>query len=503
MRGVPVKPYLRLADNQVSLIHRGSMKILMDPGVLVYSEEAADIFDRGGAVVSAGGCGDGSWTVKIPEKMVWAALETAPRKIRLGARDPKNALDLDGKEPRLYFGSGSESNFFLETKLEAFVKKDDPSCEAVFPTYTKRRGKLADLCAAARLGENLEHLDFFIRPVNVQDEDIHEYNKDVNKFFACLDNITKHVMSGLTDLGQLDNVINMAEIIAGGKEKLRKNPLISFITCVTKSPLQLVGDAAARMLAVNRLKMPVVISSSPQGGSTAPIEETGIVMQINAEILSAVVLSQLAAEGAPVIYGSVPVRARMDNLHDMYGAPEFNQYNVSCIQMARYYGLPCYSTGGVADAKVPGIQAAVEKMFSHLYVSRGGPHLLHYAFGLLEETQTFCPEQAVLDNEHIGMVKLVLQEPEVDEEQIKYCLDVVRKTMQTPQRLFARYARKRLHSGKMYLNYPFEGGEERDETMLKVKEETDKLLSMPSKRLPEEIRNRIFAEVPGLVERLR
>lgn len=66
---------------------------------------------------------------------------------------------------------------------------------------------VADLCAAARLGEQLEHLDFFIRPANIQDSDITEETKDVNKFYACLNNMTKHVMAGLTDLNQLDNVI--------------------------------------------------------------------------------------------------------------------------------------------------------------------------------------------------------------------------------------------------------------------------------------------------------
>ena len=75
---------------------------------------------------------------------------------------------------------------------------------------------LKDLCQAAHLCEHLDNLDGFIRPVNIQDEDITEENKDVNKFFASLNNTTKHVMSGLTDLSQLDSVIRMAEIVAGG-----------------------------------------------------------------------------------------------------------------------------------------------------------------------------------------------------------------------------------------------------------------------------------------------
>ena len=66
----------------------------------------------------------------------------------------------------------------------------------------------------------------------------------MNKYFASLNNTTKHVMAGLTDLTQLDNVVNMARIIAGGEQQLRDNPIISFITCLVKSPLQFVHDHA-------------------------------------------------------------------------------------------------------------------------------------------------------------------------------------------------------------------------------------------------------------------
>jgi trimethylamine--corrinoid protein Co-methyltransferase len=82
----------------------------------------------------------------------------------------------------------------------------------------------------------------YFRTVNILGYDITPQNKDVNKFFASLNNTTKHVMSGLTSLDQLENVIRMAEIIAGGPEKLKENPVISLITCLVKSPLQFVDD---------------------------------------------------------------------------------------------------------------------------------------------------------------------------------------------------------------------------------------------------------------------
>jgi trimethylamine--corrinoid protein Co-methyltransferase len=161
-------------------------------------------------------------------------------------------------------------------------------------------------------------------------------------------------MSGLTTLGQLDNVVKMAEIIAGGADKLKENPIISFITCLVKSPLQFVDDTTETYIELCKRGLPVVVSSSPQAGTSAPIKEAGILAQINAEVLAGITLGQLVNPGTPVLYGSVPVRARMDTLGDSYGSIETAQYNVDCAQLARFYNLPNYSTSGVCDSKVPG-----------------------------------------------------------------------------------------------------------------------------------------------------
>ncbi len=497
------KTYHRLQPGAVKLIHDTSMSVLDNPGVLVFHEEAAGLLSAAGAVVKRASAEPGAWQARISEKMVWEAVEKAPQTVRLGSRRPENILTLDGNCPGVYFGSGSESNYILKMKMTSYLSADEPQEERMLPRFTRHRGTVADLCRAAHLGEHLENLDFFIRPVNIQDEDITVTNKDVNMFFACLDHTARHVMAGLNDVEQLDNVLRMAAMVAGGMEALRDNPLISFISCVTKSPLQMVVGAVDRLIAVNRAGLPIVISSSPQGGSTAPIDELGMVSQINAEILSGVVLSQAARAGAPVIYGSVPVRARMDNLHDMYGAPEFSRYNVSCVQMARYYGLPCYSTGGLSDAPVPGIQATLEKTLSHLFVTQSGPHLLHYAFGLLAETQTFSFEQAVLDNQHIGMIKMILREMLFTEEKAGQNLKIIREVMDSPYRIFSRYARRSIRCGELFMSYPFAGGDTGDDTYFLAQEKVAEIDGLPRVGLPRQIREEICREVPGILDRLK
>jgi trimethylamine--corrinoid protein Co-methyltransferase len=372
--------------------------------------------------------------------------------------------------------------------MEDFVSEKDPSRKRRLAVFTEERGTVERLCTAARLAEQLENLDFFIRPVNIQDEDITPENHDVNKFYASLSNITKHVMAGLTSIEQLDNVVRMAEILAGGKEALKENPIVSFITCTVKSPMEMVDDATEKLIHFSRRGLPFVVSSSPQGGSTAPVQEGGMVSQINAEILSGVALSQMVNPGAPVIYGSVPVRARMDNLHDMYGAPEFNQYNVDCVQMARHYRIPCYSTAGVADSSSPGMQASIEKLFTHVPIAMSGAH---------------CPAQAVLDNQHIGMIKMFLSAPRLGGEDMDKMFEQIKKVLGSKQKLYVRFARKGLRDGSIYPHYPFEADGTSDGVIEKALTKLEELLSKPVKGVSKEQEDQVFSEVPGIVERLR
>lgn len=438
----------------------------------------------------------------MPSGLIQEAIDQVPSQVVLGAREPANRLLLDAQVPRVYFGSGSEANIWLETELEEVVSVRDSSRAYTIPYYKELRGTTALLGRAARICEQLEHLDFFIRPLNIQDPEITPDNHDVNKFFACLNNITKHVQAGLTSLEKLDDVIRMVEIVAGGSKALRENPIISFITCVFKSPLQIVDETANKVFAVVNSGLPLVISSSPQGGSTAPIEEAGMVAQINAEILAGIALTQLIKEGAPVLYGSVPVRSRMDDLHDLYGCPEFNQYNISCVQMARFYDIPCYSSAGVGDANVPGIQATFEKLFTHLYMAMSGAQYIHYAFGLLNRTNSFCPVQAVLDNEQIGLIKHCLRASQINADSIEEALKTISKVMSSSHKLFARHSRKAMHAGDVSNPYQFEDREMQDNVVKNALHYMEEIEKRPAKHLDSDLVERIHNDVPGLLDSL-
>lgn len=497
------RPIERLSRKQIDDIHRTSMDILNDPGLICYNKKAASVFAEAGAPVSAlEGSTPPAHIVRIPEKLVRNALYSAPSTIVLGARDPDNALAMHGKEPRVYFVTGSEANVWVDVEFQTYQKKSDHSREIRVAEFTPRRGTLDDLCRSAHVSEYLDTLDGFIRNVNVQDSDITEENKDVNKIFASLDHTTKHVMVGLTQQKQLDNVLAMASIIAGGDEALRENPLLSFITCLVKSPLQFVDDTTQSFMDICRRGIPVVVSSSPQAGTTAPIMEAGITAQINAEVLAGITLGQLVNPGTPIIYGTVPVRTRMDNLSDSYGAIETSQYNIDCAQIARYYGIPNYSTAGVCDPAFPGQQSTVERLFSNILVTLSGPQYLHCAYGLLECNSSFSLLQAVIDDAHFGMIRHFLKEPRMDGNELGAVVGQIRGVMDSPQKLFIRHVRKILRSGLLSPPYPFEGVGHDDDVFFRAHERMEELLARPARHIEREKTERIFREIPGLLPRL-
>ena len=203
-----------------------------------------------------------------------------------------------------------------------------------------------------------------------------------------------------------------------------------------------------------------------------------------------------------MLYGCVPVRARLDNLNDSYSAPETSQYNIDCVQIARFYKLPCYSTAGVCDTKTPGMQTAIERLFSDILVTLSGPQYLHCAYGLLDGNSTFCPLQAVLDDAHFNMIKFFLRPPQVDQAEIDETVKQIKEVVATPQKLYVRYIRPLLRSGQLSMPYPFEGDGTTDNVLALAYVKMQELLAQPVEHIDPATTKRIFQEIPGILPRL-
>lgn len=492
-KALQVKPVERFSQAQLKSIDGASKKLLAETGIRCAGEKAAGVYHSAGCQVTETTDGKQKlWQIQFPEAILEKALASAPSQVVLGARDPQNTLFLDAHVPAVYFGTGSETNIYLRSKIEEF-KTSDGRHALNYPVFEEETGSIDALCESARLIDQLEHADFFIRNVNIQDEEINFANKDVNVYFASLLNTGKHVQGGLTDPEALPTVVSLAKTIAGEQPHL---PL-SFIVCPVRSPLFMVDDSSEKVILIARHKIPMVISSSPQGGVTAPIQEEGIIMQINAEILAGVALAQFASPGAPVLYGSVPTRARLDTLQDCYGTAEFVHYATGCAQMARFYGIPCYSSAGVGDTSRPGIEAMMEKVYAYKGVAAAGAHYIHYAFGLLDGTNIFCPLQAVLDNASIALVKDLLRVPQYENEQIETALREIIKTS-NGSGMFTRGVRKQVRKGVVSNTYEFLSDGDEDRVFSQAQAKLDACVANHSNTLSDDIIKKLYEETPGL-----
>ncbi len=497
-KALHVQPVERFTLAQVKGIHAASMELLAETGLKCEGEEATSVYRGAGCAVEEIREGKQKlWRIRFPEKLLAKALRTVPVEVLLGARDPRNTLYLNANVPAVYFGTGSEANIYLRSRIDEFVSAAGSREKLQYPIFEEETGSLATLCASARLIDHLEHADFFIRNINIQDEEIDSANKDVNVYFASLLHTGKHVQGGITDLGALPKVISLAKIAAGEEAHL---PL-SFIVCPIRSPLFMFAESSRKVIAIARENIPVVISSSPQGGVTAPIQEEGMLIQINAEILAGIALAQFANPGAPVLYGSVPVRARFDTLEDCYGTAEFAHYAMGCAQMARFYHIPCYSSAGVGDVKRPGIQATVEKMFSYKEVASAGAHYIHYAFGLLDGTNIFSPLQAVLDNASIALAKEMLRAPNFEQGDLETAREEIAKTTEGSG-LFARGVRKQLRRQVVSHTYEFASKGGADQVFVQAQTKLNAYLADDTNILPDETVSRIYREIPGLLEKI-
>jgi len=379
-----------LDDEQLAHIHSAALRLLNTVGVEVGEDELRDLLVKRGAKA------DGT-RVRLSEAMVDEALETAPSEFMLYARGEQPTLALGTGE--VYLGTGGAAIRVLDSKDGSF-----------------RESTLQDLAQLAWLVDNLEHIHFFLRPVIARD--IPDDELDENTLYACLANTQKHVTMAASSSESVDSLVRMASMVAGGEEEFRKRPFLSLTCSWMVSPLR-VDTGVVRVLkrAVEQ-GIPVMLSSAPMAGSTAPASLAGLLTQVHAEELSGVVLSQAIRPGAPVLYGPVPAAASFRTMAYLGGAVESGLMNAAAVQLAHHIGLPIYTDAGLTEAKSGDVQAGYEKATNVLLVTLAGGDYVHHAAGMLDSMLGVSYEQYVLDNDICGMALRARDGVRVDEETV-------------------------------------------------------------------------------------
>ncbi len=389
--------YKPLTDEGIERIHETSLQVLEQIGIQVLPSECRDIFEQAGARVDKA-----NDRVFIPRAMVEAALETAPSEVVLCGRDPKDDITLGGT--KVYMGTGG-----------AAVKVLD------LDTQQARESRLKDVAELARLCDALDNIHFYLRPVVARE--LSNEQLDINTYYAALVNTTKHVTGNAFTIESARDVIEMAQMIAGGADALRERPIISFTSCWTVSPLRYAPETVEVLTEIIRQGIPAFISSAPQAGATGPAALAGTLVQINAEELSGVVYTQLVNPGYPVILGYVPSVSDLRSGNFVGGAPEFAMMHAAAAQLGQFYNLPVYNSSGLTDSKVPDIQAGYEKGITGLAAALAGSNYIHHSAGLLESLMAVAYEQFVIDDDINGSIMRMVRGIEVTDETLS--LDVI------------------------------------------------------------------------------
>ena len=386
-RGGQYKP---LSDEQVKVMHQGALHILKKNGVKVFTKTGREHFKKAGAQVDEQNC-----VVRIGRSMIEDAVASAPHRLVLCGRDPKHDAILEGSN--VYLGTGGTAINVLDLE-----------------TGERRPSTNQDTRLIAKLIDTLDNISVFT--INVYPNDIKSVDEvDVNRFYSSLTNTTKHVMGGIYSLKGMQEVVEMASMIAGGIEKLRERPFISFITLII-SPLKIDDHYGEMTCYAAKQNLPVVVPTEPLCGSTSPVTMAGNIVLHCAESLAGVVMTQLVNKGCPVMFGSVGSINNMRTLDHLSGAIERGMINSAVSQMAQFYQLPYYSTAGMTDSKVVDCQAGYESGMMNLLVAMSGANYIHDAAGLMEFDLTVSYEKLVIDDDIIGMCLRVLRGIEVNDE---------------------------------------------------------------------------------------
>ena len=451
------------------------MRVFEEVGFQVNSDKALKFFQDAGANVDDN-------IVRLPRETVMDLIDMAPSAVTLYGRQLKHNLNLGGA--RVYAGTGG-------TALNII---DGTSGE-------RQRATLQDLKTIAKLVDGLENIHFFLLPTCPSDVPIE--NVDINRFFAGLDNTTKHVMGGVYTHEGIQQVLRMAEIIAGSPEKLRQEPFISIILCAI-SPLIIDQEYGDMIVTVAEAGIPVALPAEPLCGSTSPVTLAGNVVIQTVDSLAEVCLTQLVNPGTPAIFGSVASSNDLRDLKYITGCIEMGLLNTAGAQMAQFYKLPFYATAGMSDAKTVDAQCGYESALSNLLCALGGANFIHDAAGLLDFALSVSLEKYVVDNEILGMVMRAVEGITVNKDTLAF--DLIKEVGPGGHFVYTRHTRKHMRtehyqptlSDREHLeNWQADG---KRDTAARAKSKVEEILAAPGHRLPQEVRQKILDELPGIID---
>jgi trimethylamine--corrinoid protein Co-methyltransferase len=376
------------SDARLEQIHLASLEVLRRTGVRVYEAESLALLQEAGCLVS-----DQS-LVRFPPAVVESALGKAPSRVVLCDRTGAPRVFLEGEHT--CFGTGSDLPNTLDLE-----------------TGQRRPSLLRDVQDSARLVDALPNLDFAMSMA--LPSDVPAATSDRHSFLAMVENTVKPVVFTAWDEAGLQDLIAMAEAVAGGPAELTLKPfLLAYLE--PSSPLCHSEVALRKVLRMADHGLPFVYAPGPMDGATAPMTPAGALVMASAEVLSGLAITQMRRPGAPFVWGSGSGPLDMRTAVACYASPEFMLHCMGMAELAhRFYHLPVWGFAGCSDSKDADMQAGIESALWILWAALSGANLVHDV-GYLESGLTLSYEMIVVGDEIIGFVRRLLQGVELSAE---------------------------------------------------------------------------------------
>ena len=379
----PSLQYLSDADKQ--FIHEQTLRVLAEVGVAYNTPTLTELLADAGATVDAA-----NLTAKLPWDLIERCLKTVPRDILLAGRDP--AYDCRVSDDGMIYTSDGAATYML----------DDLTGE-------RHEGTAADLAQLTCLYDAVPEIDFMWATITPGDVDSRVGNLEMARI--AFENSRKHLQDEVRTPDQAPVMIEILEAIAGAS--LTERPIWSATNC-TIAPLQHDAEMTEAHILMAKAGCPIFVLPMPQMGTTGPMSVLGTSIVNMAELLSAVVLFQLAAPGCAMVSAVGSAVAEMRSGLYLSGTPEDGLINLTCIEMSKFYGLRSQGSAVSCDAKACDLQAGAEGMLTGLATALAGADVM-LAFGLMDSAQTCSLAKTVLDADTVNAIERFLRDDPVDE----------------------------------------------------------------------------------------
>src|ERR1035441_6918910 len=382
--------YELLSPEAIEILDRGWRRIVSEIGVQFVKPEATELFARAGQKVEG-------QTVWLDPEFVLEQVAKAPREFDVQARNPANNVHV-----------GGDHMIFSGVYGPPFVREGNVRHDATMEDFRK----------FSMLAQSYPELDS-AGGVICEPNDAPLDSRHLDMIFALQTLTDKIYMGSVVSGPNALDTIRMTEIVFGGREAIEETPAtISLINC--NSPLRWDDRMLDAQFEYNLANQPVVLTPFLLMGAMSPVTIPAAHVQQLAEALSGIALAQLIRPGCPVIFGSFMSNIDMQSGSPCFGTPE-SAIGLLCTgQLARYYGLPFRTGGGLNSSQTADAQSAYEALMTLLPTFLAGTNFVMHAAGWLEGGLVSCYEKFIIDIELLRELRVEFTPLEITESSLAF-----------------------------------------------------------------------------------